>query len=243
MPSPIAINDNEIKLVIFDCDGVLVDSEYLSQRVIIEMLGRLDIHIDIPYFDAHFLGKSYASVCARIALDFGITLPESFQADYHNELMAVFAKELQSTPDLVPFLQSISVPFCVATSSSPQRTEFALGTTGLLHWFQGYISTALEVENGKPAPDLFLLAAEKVGIAPENCLVIEDSGAGVQAGVAAGMQTLRYIGAGHFANKSADTLEQELVDSEFSCVVPQVAHWREMVNFVPNILQNRSYHE
>ncbi len=243
MPTTTAINDKEIKLVIFDCDGVLVDSEFLSQRVIIEMLGRLDIGIDIPYFDAHFLGKSYASVCARIASDFGVTLPESFQSDYHDELMAVFAKELQPTSDLVTFLESISVPFCVATSSSPQRTEFALGTTKLLHWFQGYISTADEVKNGKPAPDLFLLAAEKMGIPPHHCLVIEDSSAGVQAGIAAGMQTLRYIGARHFTHTSPETLAQELEDMELAHAVPQVRHWCTMKNIVPHILQNRSYHE
>lgn len=187
----------KIDLVIFDCDGVLIDSEFLSKRVLLSMLSNLGIEASSDYFDRYFLGRSYEAMTAQIYQDYQITLPSTFRQDYHHELMLVFTQELVPTTQLSWMLNQLQVPYCVATSSSPERTRFALSTTKLYSYFQGQIFTASEVQNGKPAPDLFLHAAKQMGIDPAKCLVIEDSQAGIEAGVAANMHVIKFAGASH----------------------------------------------
>ena len=102
-------------------------------------------------------------------------------------------------PGIEAVLRRLAVPFCLATSSSPERVARSLRIVGLDGLFEGKVTTAVEVRNGKPAPDLFLLAAGKQGVAPERCLVIEDSLAGVRAGLAAGMKVWHFVGGGHLA--------------------------------------------
>ncbi len=159
----------DIQLVIFDCDGVLVDSEVLCKRVIITMLADLKVVVSSAYFDEHFLGKSYESAHRQILTDFNISLPAEFRDNYLTALLKVFAEELQTTPELNSVLAGLNVRNCIATSSSPKRVAFALEKTGLLPFFEGRITTSTEVVNGKPAPDIFLLAASKVGVKPKHC--------------------------------------------------------------------------
>ena len=189
-------------LIIFDCDGVLIDSEIISARMLITELALYGVDLDLGYVARHFLGRSYPTVLKQIRHDFGIDLPEGFEASYRARLMAAFQRDLTRMPGILDILDRLAKPFCVATSSSPDRVRQSLEISGLLPYFEGRITTASEVANGKPAPDLFLHAAAKSGVAPERCLVFEDSLAGLQAGLSAGMQVWHFTGGSHLVGQS-----------------------------------------
>jgi HAD superfamily hydrolase (TIGR01509 family) len=185
-------------LVIFDCDGVLIDSEILSARMLIDELAHLGIHIDLPYVAGHFLGRSYPTVMAQIRREFGLDLPPEFEDQYRERLLESFRKNLKVMPGVPETLDELSVPFCVATSSSPRRAEMSLGLTGLSDRVGQRLFTASQVAHGKPAPDLFLFAAAQMGCDPTRTLVIEDSLTGLRAAKAAGMTVWWFTGGSHF---------------------------------------------
>jgi HAD superfamily hydrolase (TIGR01509 family) len=197
-------------LVIFDCDGVLIDSEGLSCQVLTLALARLGVEIDFDYFCVNYLGRSFPTVAKDIRKTFAIELPESFERDYRAQLLAAFETQLQPTPGVVEAIRAIGLPVCVATSSSPERVSNSLRIAGLRDLFEPHVFTASEVQSGKPAPDLFLHVAREMGADPARCLVIEDSLPGVQAGVAAGMDVVRYTGGIHLRGrvlKHADEIQ------------------------------------
>lgn len=218
---PIKIPRN-IELIIFDCDGVLIDSEIISQRVLLHMLKGLNADVPLEYFNAHFLGYSFDHVKKKILDDFLITLPNDFSEHYQQALMNEFATELTPTDQLNWALIQLNTPYCVATSSSPQRVNRALAITQLTHYFPNCVFTASEVEKGKPAPDLFLHAAKKMNVQPENCLVIEDSPAGIQAAQSANMHIIHYTGASHL-NPTTHALDDVIT----------IAHWRQLFELAP----------
>jgi len=184
-------------LVIFDCDGVLIDSEVISARMLVEELKGHGVAVDLAYVARHFLGRSYPVVLTQIRADFGIDLPEGFEADYRARLLRAFDRDLTVMAGVEAVLDALSVPCCLATSSSPERLAFSMRKTGLGPRFEGRSVTASEVGRGKPAPDLFLHAARKFDAAPVRCLVIEDSFAGIRAGLAAGMTVWQFTGGSH----------------------------------------------
>jgi HAD superfamily hydrolase (TIGR01509 family) len=180
-------------LVIFDCDGVLID----SARMLVAELARLGLIIDLDYVRHHFLGRSYPTVMQQIRSEFGVALPENFEEAYREALLEAFRKELKVVPHVRGVLEALGVPFCVATSSSPRRAAMSLALAGLNDLVDGRLFTSTMVTHGKPAPDLFLLAARRMGAAPERTLVIEDSLTGIRAGLAAGMTVWRFVGGSH----------------------------------------------
>jgi HAD superfamily hydrolase (TIGR01509 family) len=184
-------------LVIFDCDGVLIDSEVISARMLIAELRGYGVSIDLPYVTRHFLGRSYPTVLREVRETFGVTLPAHFEADYRARLLAAFVTDLAIMPGVADVIAGLNIPYCLATSSSPERLAHSLGLIGLDATFAGRAFTASRVARGKPAPDLFLLAASEMGADPARCLVIEDSETGVRAGLAAGMQVWRFTGGSH----------------------------------------------
>lgn len=186
-------------LVIFDCDGVLIDSEIISARMLIDALGDRGVHIDLPYVARHFLGRSYPVVMQQIRKEFGLDLPPSFEDDYRDRLLEGFRAGLQIMPGVQEVLDRLRLPLCVATSSSPRRVEMSLRLVGLWDQLGPRVFTASQVARGKPAPDLFLFAAAQMGSAPEHCLVIEDSLTGIAAARAAGMEVWRFTGGSHMA--------------------------------------------
>ena len=188
-----------VDLVIFDCDGVLIDSEVISARMLVAELAPYGVAINLDYVAQHFLGRSYPVVLAQIRAEFGITLPEGFEADYRARLIAAFHDELRIIPGVRDVLNRLRRPYCLATSSSPDRLAQSLRIVGLSDAFAGRITTASEVARGKPAPDLFLLAASRQGVVPGRCLVIEDSHAGIVAAQAAGMAVWHFTGGSHLA--------------------------------------------
>ena len=187
----------QIDLVIFDCDGVLIDSEVISASMLIAELAFYGVTIDLEFVSRHFLGRSYPVVLAEVRQTFGITLPDHFETDYRARLLAAFQRDLKIMPGIVTTLGRLGVRACVATSSSPERVNKSLQLVGLTDKFGTDVFTASMVAHGKPAPDLFLFTAARMGIQPENCLVIEDSLNGVRAGLAAGMQVWRFTGGSH----------------------------------------------
>ncbi|MCB1516310.1 MAG: HAD family hydrolase [Hyphomicrobiaceae bacterium] len=186
-----------VNLVIFDCDGVLIDSEVISARMLISELEKYGVQVNLEYVARHFIGRSYPVVLSQIRKEFGVVLPDGFEADYRARLIEAFRADLKIMPGVREVLGDLSVPFCLATSSSPNRLRQSLELVGIAGLFEGRATTASEVEHGKPAPDLFLHAAEKLGTNPKECLVIEDSLAGIRAGIAAGMQVWHFTGGSH----------------------------------------------
>ncbi len=189
-----------LDLVIFDCDGVLVDSEILSADTLINELRIIGIKIDRDYVRTHCLGRSFPTVAKSLAKSFDTVLPADFEQRYRTSLLEKFETDLRVTEGIfeaIQATQAAGLKICVATSSSPPRVARTLGVTGLAPLFGANVFTASQVENGKPAPDLFLFAAKQMGADPFRSLVIEDSLPGLAAGDAAKMQVLAYAGASH----------------------------------------------
>lgn len=186
----------DLDLVIFDCDGVLIDSELISARVLTDLAAEVGIRFELAHVREHFLGRSFPTVARSIREDFGRALPEDFETRYRARLLERFEVELRPMPGLLEVLPRLAVPACVATSSSPQRASRSLAIVGLDRVFP-QVFTASLVARGKPAPDLFLHAAAAMGARPERCLVIEDSRPGLLAARAAGMQVAFFAGGSH----------------------------------------------
>jgi HAD superfamily hydrolase (TIGR01509 family) len=183
-------------LVIFDCDGVLVDSDRISLRIQAERIRALGLPLSDEDCVHEFLGIGMPATLRRIEGWLGRPLPNGWEAELEAEVEAAFRRELRPVPGIVEALDQISLQTCIASSGSHEKMTLTLGLTGLYERFAGRIFSAEEVERGKPDPDLFFYAAERMGVVPERCVVIEDSPWGVAAGVAAGMSVLGYAADG-----------------------------------------------
>lgn len=191
-----------IDLIIFDCDGVLVDSEPLAMRVLVAAIASQGITITPEDAYRDFLGRSLASISTSLHDNHGEPLGTAALQSMRTDLYALYRQELRANPGLPDILDQLDIPYCVASSSTPERIHLSLELTGLLPWFSPHIFSATMVEHGKPAPDLFLHAANAMHIAPQNCLVIEDSPAGIAAAQSADMRVFGYVGGGHAAPSS-----------------------------------------
>ena len=196
--------ESPVVRAISDFDGVLIDSEVISARMLIAALAERGITIDMGHVRRNFLGRSYPTVLEQIRRDFAVDLPPSFEADYRARLLEAFRRDLRLSAGVETLLDRLAVPSCVATSSSPARVSLSLDLVGLADRFAGRIFTASQVSRGKPAPDLFLLAAREMGVRPERALVVEDSASGLRAARAAGMQLCHYTGGSHLAGAPAE---------------------------------------
>ncbi|MGH2882260.1 MAG: HAD family hydrolase [Solirubrobacteraceae bacterium] len=182
------------QLVIFDCDGVLVDSEPISVRIDVEMLAEVVVSMSEAEVIERFVGRSPEVILAETEARLGARVPEGWFERGEQRLRKAFAAELKPVDGVSEALARIPDPVCVASSSAPVNLRFKLELTGLYERFAGHIFSASEVANGKPAPDLFLHAARQMGVDPSDCVVVEDSRYGVQAARAAGMGVLGYAG-------------------------------------------------
>ncbi|HWU62604.1 MAG TPA: HAD family phosphatase [Ensifer sp.] len=187
-------------LVIFDCDGVLVDSEPIALSVLGEMLKDQQVVLSDEEIAERFLGRSLGTVAQIVEEEFGRRLPEDFPAMIRRRLFARYESELHAMPGIEGVLEGLAargIETCVASSSLPERIAKSLAVTGLSPAFGTKVYSASMVKTGKPAPDLFLHAAQKSGFSPANCIVVEDSPAGIVAAQAAGMRVLAFGGGGH----------------------------------------------
>ncbi|MEV6108917.1 HAD family hydrolase [Streptomyces sp. NPDC051940] len=183
-----------IELVIFDCDGVLVDSERLAVRIQIEIGAELGWILTADEVIDRFMGKSEASIHAMLAERLGTDAADTWHTRNRELHHTAIDTELTAVDGVAEALAAITLPTCVASSGSHDKMRHTLGRTGLWEHFEGRIYSATEVAHGKPAPDLFLHAARSMGFAPEVCVVVEDSQYGVRAARAAGMRSLGYAG-------------------------------------------------
>jgi HAD superfamily hydrolase (TIGR01509 family) len=193
-------------LVIFDCDGVLVDSEFIFARVLGECLSEADFAATAEEALLLSFGKNRDTLTATVESRFGRTLPDGFFEAMRARTARVLERELKPMPGVAELLSALPTARCVASNGHLDRVRERLALTGLLRFFDPYVFSAVQVAHGKPAPDLFLLAARELGVHPADCMVIEDSAIGVAAAVAAGMPVLGFCGGSHCPAEHADQL-------------------------------------
>ncbi len=182
--------------VIFDCDGVLVDSATLENQAFVECVADLGLNMTLEEAIHAYKGRKLAEWVADVERRLGRCVPDTFIPNFRARSAQAFQAQLQPIPGVegvIQTLQSLSVPFCVASSGPREKIELNLGITGLLPYFQGNIVSAYDVGSWKPDPGLFVHAAHTLDVSPQTCAVIEDSLPGVQAGVAAGMAVFGYV--------------------------------------------------
>ncbi|MDF1663709.1 MAG: HAD family hydrolase [Planctomycetota bacterium] len=179
-------------LVIFDCDGVLVDSERVSNEVFATMLREEGCPATLDLMFERFVGHSMPQCLQLIQELWGKTLGDDFVLHYRARVKAAFELSLKAVPGIEAVIDSLDCPYCVASSGSHEKMKTTLGITGLISKFENRRFSVSEVKESKPAPDVFLYAAQKMGVAPERCAVIEDSPSGVRAGLAAGMSVFAF---------------------------------------------------
>ena len=198
--------DRNIDLVIFDCDGVLVDSEVLSCRAHAEMLTRHGYPITADQVLVRFLGVSDREARMTVEAELGRNLPGDFEAQINEAALRRYADDLRTIPFVDEAIAAIPLPKCVASSGTPEKIRHGLRCAGLYDLLAPNIFSATEVKRGKPAPDLFLFAAEQMRASPARCVVIEDSVPGISGARAAGMTVLGFHGGSHCRPGYADTL-------------------------------------
>jgi len=193
-------------LVIFDCDGVLIDSEVIFGRVLGECLIAADFPVTMDEATALGLGRNNITLAVEVEARFGRPLPDGFFDGMRARVDVGFARELRPIAGIEELLVTLSAPRCVASNSRLERVRQALSLTRLLPHFEPHVFSASQVAHGKPAPDLLLFAAEQFGAAPEDCIVVEDSTPGIEAAIAAGMPVVGFCGGSHCPGNHADQL-------------------------------------
>lgn len=194
-------------LLIFDCDGVLVDSEALACEIDAQILTKIGLPHTAQDIARKFVGVSFKDMVARLEAEHGRTLPTDLGAQLDCALFAKFETDLNPIEDVREAILSLPYPRCVASSSTPDRIALSLRITGLSDLFD-HVFSATQVARGKPAPDLFIHAAKSMGASPQDCVVIEDSAAGIQGALAAGMQAIGFVGGAHCGPEHAEKLKQ-----------------------------------
>ena len=185
-----------IELVIFDCDGVLVDSEAITTRTIVDTLADEGLAWSFAHVREAFHGGRMADVVERAEEALGRPLPEDYVPRFRERLFARLRAEIEPVPGILEALDALPYPMCVASNGPREKMEATLGTTGLLRRFEGRVFSAYEVGVFKPEPDLFLHAARTLGADPAACVVVEDSDGGLTAALRAGMRAVAYVGQG-----------------------------------------------
>jgi len=179
-------------LVIFDCDGVLVDSERITNQVFCTMLNELGLPVTLDDMFERFVGQSMQQCIEMITEMRGSPPPESFVPQLRVHAAEALKEQITPIPGIEEALKDLGVPYCVASSGEHEKIRLTLGVTGLLKHFENRIFSVSDVGRPKPAPDVFLFAARKLGATPSRCAVVEDTPTGVRAAVAAGMHVFGF---------------------------------------------------
>jgi HAD superfamily hydrolase (TIGR01509 family) len=202
----VQILNEKVDLIIFDCDGVLVDSEVISCRAHAETLTRHGYPITADQVLDRFLGMSDREARLTIEAELGRSLPGDFETQMKHAALQRYAADLQEIPYISETIAAIDLPKCVASSGTPEKIRHGLQAAGLYHLLAPHIFSATQVRNGKPAPDLFLFAAGQMATPAGRCVVIEDSVPGITGARAAGMTVLGFHGGSHCRPGYGDTL-------------------------------------
>lgn len=193
-------------MVIFDCNGVLVDSEPLAAAVAAEEFARVGFPLTPDIISRYFTGRRPADMLAAVQAATRRKLPANFATQLTAATLRRFRVDLRATPHIAYALTWLRGPKCVASSSTHERIQVSLETTGLLRFFERSVFSASEVPYGKPAPDLLLHAAARMGVQAADCIVVEDSASGIAAATAAGMTPIGYVGGSQDAGAGARLL-------------------------------------
>ncbi|GAA4962310.1 HAD-IA family hydrolase [Algibacter aquimarinus] len=183
---------SKYKCIIFDCDGVLVDSETIGNKVLVDMANDLGAQIDLDYAMKHFKGGFLKGCFEQISKLTGLDIPETFEAEYRKRSFQAFKEEIKPIKGVEKVLLNLKIPFCVASSGPENKIRLNLKITGLLPFFEGNIFSCYAIQKWKPEPDIFLWASETMGFKPSECLVIEDSVSGVKAAKSGGFDVFGY---------------------------------------------------
>ena len=186
-------DERRIDAVLFDCDGVLVDSERIAAECIIEFAARFGARFGLDEALERFTGARMADNLRDIEERGGCALPGDFEDRLRAHMASQFEVRIKPMDGAIELVEALEVPYCVVSNGPRSKMEVTLGVAGLLEHFAGRIVSAYEVGAWKPDPELFLHAARSLGVAPEQCAVVEDSGYGIAAGVAAGMQVFALV--------------------------------------------------
>jgi HAD superfamily hydrolase (TIGR01509 family) len=192
--------DARPQLIIFDCDGVLIDSEYLAAKAQSLTLKKHGIDISAEDFMHRFAGYTDNDLWATLAAEHRVQFPDEMEVLHEKNVVALFQKELAAlagTHTLIAWIRAAGIPLCIASNSGPDRLEFSLKLAKLWDDFAPNIFSSRCVLRPKPAPDIYLYPARQFNVAPQQCLVIEDSRAGVRAAHQAGMPVVGFTGARH----------------------------------------------
>jgi HAD superfamily hydrolase (TIGR01509 family) len=181
-------------LVIFDCDGVLIDSEPIANVVFSRQLEAVGIRMSPDEVMRTFVGKSRDTCIAMAGEMHGVRMPADFAERWDDALHEALAREVKPVEGVPELLRSLRTPYCVASNGEPMHMELGLRAAGLMPFVEGRLFSAKQVAHPKPAPDVYLHAAKKMGATPDRCAVVEDTATGVTAGVAAGMTVFAFVG-------------------------------------------------
>src|SRR4029450_6765109 len=192
--------------IIFDCDGVLVDSEPLSMEIDRDILAENGIVMTVAEVGAQFIGLTFEAFVEKIESDYRIKLPGDVSEDKNRRLLALYEKKLTAAPGIHATLAGIWLPMSVAPHGRPHRVQPPFRIARLTHYFGDRIVTFEDVARAKPAPDIYLETARRAKVRPEGCLAIEDSKAGVASAVAAGSTVIGFTGLAHDGAASAEAL-------------------------------------
>ncbi|MEO1033191.1 MAG: HAD family hydrolase [Bacteroidota bacterium] len=180
------------KCVIFDCDGVLVDSEPLSNQVMVDLANALGANIDLDYAYQHFKGNSFQNCSDQISTLIGKEVPKDFESQYRERSFKKFKEEVRPIAGVKALLDELNMSFCVASSGPENKIRLNLELTGLLPYFEGKIFSCYTIQKWKPDPAVFLWAAKTMGFDVKECLVIEDSPIGVNAALSGGFDVFGF---------------------------------------------------
>ena len=183
---------SKYKCVIFDCDGVLVDSEVIGNTVLVEMANEHGASVDLDYALKHFKGNAFRNCKAHIEDLIHKKLPEDFEKEFRKRSSVAFKKYIKPVEGIMEVVKKLRIPFCVASSGPESKIRLNLEITGLLPYFEAKIFSCFAIGKWKPEPDVFLWAAETLGFQPKECLVVEDSLQGVKAALNGGFDVVGY---------------------------------------------------
>jgi HAD superfamily hydrolase (TIGR01509 family) len=207
-------------VVIFDCNGVLVDSEPIANAVLARALASSGIKAPPQALARRFAGRRPSDIFSAIEKTTGRRLPKNFEEKVSDEILRRLRTELRPIPYVERALQWIRGPKAVASSSPFERIQLSLEVTDLIGFFCGRLFSASRVKRGKPAPDLFLLAAQQMKVAPSKCIVVEDSVPGITAAAAAGMTPIAFVG----GSEAAGHLAGELSNAGARAIIADMRH-------------------
>ncbi|MDP4595211.1 MAG: HAD family phosphatase [Beijerinckiaceae bacterium] len=199
----------DIDLVVFDCDGVLINSEELASEICVAAVRELGLHLTPHQYADRYAGHPVAEIWRRVEEDCGKPLPAGFRETVDTDVRRRFETELVAITGVAELLAQLVHPRCVASSSHITLLRANLGRVGLIDYFDPHVFSGSQVKRGKPAPDVFLYAASQMGADPARCLVIEDSMAGVTAARRAGMKAIGFAGGGH----ASEVLHERLLEA------------------------------